>query len=142
MILSIAFRCSRHASPYPSLAFGHGGSVGKRGCSEEGSAPVGFVLTLAPLFLLVQVLSVVLAKAQLDQAVFSQVVRVARICALADSDLSFAEDWNQRTMPGWIDTNAVVCRRDGFASATLEASVRGFPWIVSRMTWHAPLEIP
>ncbi|MEY4391128.1 MAG: hypothetical protein RLZZ400_871 [Actinomycetota bacterium] len=142
MIHSIAFRCSRHVPPHPSLAFRRGRRRGKQGCIEEGSAPVGFVLTLAPLFLLVQVLAVVLAKAQLDQAVLSQVVRVARICTLADSDLSVAEDWNQRTMPGWIATNSIVCRRDSFASATLEASVRGFPWIISRMTWHAPLETP
>lgn len=101
---------------------------------------MGFVLVLVPLLLLIQVLAIVLAKSQLDQAVFAQAVGLARICALADSDLAAAEDWNQRNMPAWIVTDGIYCHLDNFASAELEASVRGFPWIHSKKFWHAALE--
>ena len=108
---------------------------------EVGSAPVEFILVLVPIFFLLQTLSLVLAKGQLDAAAVTHAAELAQVCALADADDAALAAVSDAKIPNWIFLTSATCESEGsFARLQIRVEARGFPLLAAEVSWHAARE--
>lgn len=112
-------------------------------CADSGSAAVEFVLVMAPLATLAQLLLVIIVGSLLRGSVAEQSAALADFCSLADASSTDAYAFAIRQAPSWMKIERAWCTWQGdYVTSALQASGNGpLGFLRAESEWVAVNEV-